>query len=222
MGPTGFPTCDFQSLLLSVKLFLFLSEAYLIKILHLLPTLTFPVPAPGFLPFFRFSVDISFLLSYPVIFPGNLRKARINQTVVVQSLSCVRLFMTPWTAAHQASLSLTISRSLPKFMSIESVMPSNHLILSGPILLLSLIFPSIRAFFNQIKLIIIRCHLNDNGQVKYIQRGLRSSQRGQSSGNLKEGAERGNHGETIYKALFISCLKLSSFYFSLRLFATSL
>ena len=50
-------------------------------------------------------------------------------TVVVQSLSCVRLFVTPWTAAHQASLSFTISQSVLKFMSIESVMLSNHLIL---------------------------------------------------------------------------------------------
>ena len=47
----------------------------------------------------------------------------------VQSLSCVRLFVTPWTAAHQASLSITNSQSLPKLTSIESVMPSNHLIL---------------------------------------------------------------------------------------------
>ena len=52
----------------------------------------------------------------------------------VQSLSCVQLFVTPWTAAHQASLSITNSQSLPKFMSIESVMPSNHLILCHPLL----------------------------------------------------------------------------------------
>ena len=51
---------------------------------------------------------------------------------IVQSFSCVRLFVTPWTAAHQASLSFTISRSLLKLMSIESVMPSNHLILCHP------------------------------------------------------------------------------------------
>ena len=57
--------------------------------------------------------------------------------------------MTPWTAAHQASLSLTISPSLPKFMSIASVMPSNHLILCHPLLLLPLIFPSIRVFSNE-------------------------------------------------------------------------
>ena len=55
--------------------------------------------------------------------------------VVVQSLSCVRLFATPWTAAHQAYLSSTISWSLPKLMSIESVIPSNHLILCRPRLL---------------------------------------------------------------------------------------
>ena len=66
--------------------------------------------------------------------------------VVFQSLSCVRLFVTPWTAACQASLSFTISQSLLKLMSIESVMPSNHLILCYPLLLLPSIFPSIRVF----------------------------------------------------------------------------
>ena len=64
----------------------------------------------------------------------------------VQSLSHVRLFVTPWTAARQASLSITNSWSLLKFMSIESVMPSNHLILCRPLLLLPSIFPSIRVF----------------------------------------------------------------------------
>ena len=67
----------------------------------------------------------------------------------VQSLSCVRLFVTPWTAAHQASLSITNFRSLPKLMSIESVMPSNHLILCRPLLLPPSIFPSIRVFPNE-------------------------------------------------------------------------
>ena len=62
----------------------------------------------------------------------------------VQSPSCVRLFATPWTAAGQASLSLTISWSLPKFMSIESVMPSNHLIICHLLLLPASIFPRIR------------------------------------------------------------------------------
>ena len=68
---------------------------------------------------------------------------------VVQSLSHVRLFMTPWTTAHQASLSFTISQSLLKLMSIESVMPSNHLILWYPLLLLLSIFPTIRVFSNE-------------------------------------------------------------------------
>ena len=67
----------------------------------------------------------------------------------VQSLSRVQLFVTPWTAAHQASLSITNSRSSLKLMSIESVMPSNHLILCCPLLLLSSIFPSIRVFSNE-------------------------------------------------------------------------
>ena len=59
------------------------------------------------------------------------------------------LFATPWTAAHQAYLSITNSRSLLKFMSIESVIPSNHLILCHPLLLLPSIFPSIRVFSNE-------------------------------------------------------------------------
>ena len=67
----------------------------------------------------------------------------------VQSLSHVRLFATPWTAAHQASLSITNSQSLLKLMSNESVMPSNHLILCCPLLLLPSIFPSIRVFSNE-------------------------------------------------------------------------
>ena len=66
--------------------------------------------------------------------------------VVVQSLSCVWLFVTPWTAACQASLSFTVSWSLLKLMSIESVMPCNHLILCCPLLLLPSFFPSIRVF----------------------------------------------------------------------------
>ena len=67
----------------------------------------------------------------------------------VQSLSRVLLFATPWTAALQASLSFTDSRSLLKLMSIESVMPSSHLILCHPLLLLPSIFPSIRVFSSE-------------------------------------------------------------------------
>lgn len=102
-----------------------------------------------------------------------------------------------------------------------------------------------RARISQIKLIITCCHLNEVGQVKYIEEYEVGSQgqeslgtpkiwanenktselffwnSGQRRGNLKE-VERGSHGETIYKALFISCLKLSPFYFSLYLFSNSL
>ena len=67
----------------------------------------------------------------------------------VQSLSRVQLFVIPWTAACQASLSITNSQSLLKLMSMESVMPSNHLILCHPLLLLLSIFPSIRVFSNE-------------------------------------------------------------------------
>ena len=67
----------------------------------------------------------------------------------VQFLHHVQLFATPWTAARQASLSITNSRSLLKLMSIESVMPSNHLILCRPLLLLPSIFPSIKVFSNK-------------------------------------------------------------------------
>ena len=72
-----------------------------------------------------------------------------STTSSVQSLSRVRLFATPWTAARQASLSITNSQGLPKLMSSEWVMPSNHLILYHPLLLLLSIFPSIRVFSNE-------------------------------------------------------------------------
>ena len=73
----------------------------------------------------------------------------MNQLTSVQLLSHVQLFATPWTAARQASLSITNSGSLLKLMSIELVMPSNDLILCHPLLLLPSIFPSIRVFSNQ-------------------------------------------------------------------------
>ena len=76
----------------------------------------------------------------------------------VQLLSRVRLFATPWTAACQASLSITYSWSLLKLMSIESVMPPNHLILCCPLLLLLSIFPSIRVFSNESVLHRSRTH----------------------------------------------------------------
>ena len=87
----------------------------------------------------------------------SLPSPSVNLTVQfssVQLLSCVWLFVTPWTSAHQASLSITNCRSPPKPMSIESVMPSNHLTLCRPLLLLPSIFPSIRVFSNESALCI--------------------------------------------------------------------
>jgi len=78
----------------------------------------------------------------------NLKTCTVDD-VVVHSLSRVQLFSTPWTAAYQASLSFTISQSLLKFMSAESTMSSNHLILCQPLLLTS-IFPSIRVFSSEL------------------------------------------------------------------------
>ena len=78
---------------------------------------------------------------------SNKQRQRLGYSV--QSLSRVQLFASPLTAASQASLSVTNSWSLPKFLSIESVMPSNHLILCHSLLLLSSIFPSIRVFSNE-------------------------------------------------------------------------
>ena len=75
--------------------------------------------------------------------------ATYSVSVIVQSLSCARLSATPWIIACQASLSITNSKSSPKLMSIESVMPSNHLILCHPFLLLPSIFLSIRVFSNE-------------------------------------------------------------------------
>ena len=79
---------------------------------------------------------------------------RLIQLSLVQLLSCVRLFVTPWKASRQASLSNTNSGSLLKLMSIESVMPSNYLILCRPLLLLPSIFPSTRVFSNESALCI--------------------------------------------------------------------
>ena len=73
---------------------------------------------------------------------------------IVQSLTCVQTFAIPWSAACQASLSLTISQSLPKLMSIEWMMPSNHLILCHPFLLMPSIFPN-QVFSNEMALCII-------------------------------------------------------------------
>ena len=90
----------------------------------------------------------------PLILPTKIFPSSVH--ISVQSLSHVQLFVTPWTAACQASLSITNSGNLLKLMSIESVMPSNHLILRHPLLFLLSIFPSIRVFSNK-SVLHIRC-----------------------------------------------------------------
>ena len=83
---------------------------------------------------------------------GSLSSHLTLDCIVVQLLSCVQLFETPWTAVCQASLSFTISQSMLKLKSIESMMSSNHLILCHPLLLLTSIFPSIMVFSSELAL----------------------------------------------------------------------
>ena len=91
----------------------------------------------------------SWSFSFSLLYGLTLTSVHDYQLSAVQSLSHVRLFAIPWTAARQASLSITNSRSVLKLMSIESVMPSNHLILCRPLVLPPSIFPSIRVFSNE-------------------------------------------------------------------------
>ena len=92
-------------------------------------------------------------IDFPRTFPVLLIAFQVpyfqNSLVVAQSLNCLWPFATPWTVACQTSLPFSISQSLLKLMSIESVMPSNHLILCHPLLLLPSVFPSIRIFSNE-------------------------------------------------------------------------
>ena len=103
----------------------------------------------------QFSLPVSQIPHYVVlfikqfIFYGDQNNKKKLHVFVVQLLSHIRLFVTSWTAAHQASLSFTISWSLLKLMSLKSVMPSNHLILCHPLLLPPSIFPSIRVFSSE-------------------------------------------------------------------------
>ena len=92
-------------------------------------------------------IGLCFLIQYENLYPFQGEFGSCISSV--QSLSYVRVFATPWTAARQASLSFTNSRNLLNLMSIESVMPSNRLILYHPLLLLPSVFPSIRAFPNE-------------------------------------------------------------------------
>ena len=112
----------------------------LINLSKLLPT-SHSVPCINFLPHVQ-EQDMGSLMNIN-------SDLSFSQFSSVQSLSRFRLFVTPWTAAHQASLSITNSQSSLKLMSIESVMPSSHLILCFPILLLPPIPPSIRVFSNE-------------------------------------------------------------------------
>ena len=97
----------------------------------------------------NFTLVCNFSFSFFQWFGSQPNKSFFCMFSSVQLLSCVRLFVTPWTAAHQASLSITHSQSLLRLMFIESVMPSNHLILCHSLLLLPSIFPSIRVFSNE-------------------------------------------------------------------------
>ena len=103
-------------------------------------------PAPGFP---KAELVVSFGIRHVDIIPGPVQLFSSFMLNSVQSLSCVQPFVTPWTAAHQPSLSITNSQSLLKLTSIESVVPSNHLILCPPLLLLPSIFPRIRIFSNE-------------------------------------------------------------------------
>ena len=116
-----------------------------------------PFPSPGDLPdpgikLRSSALQADFYLLGP--WGSSVNGMEPLQISLVQSLSCVRLSVTPWTAAHRASLSITNSWSLLKLMSIESVMPSNNLILCCPLLLLPSIFPSIKVFSNESALCI--------------------------------------------------------------------
>ena len=99
---------------------------------------------------------VSVFLSLTSLCITGSRFIHLTQFSSVQLLGCVRLFATTWTAALQASLSITNSRSLLKLMSIKSVMPSNHLIFCLPLLHLPSIFSSIRVFSNESTLHIRR------------------------------------------------------------------
>jgi len=110
----------------------------------------------------RRSLDLSLVDFFPALLRDNYHITCLSLCITcwfdmlqfssIQSLSCVRLFATPWISARQASLSITNSRSLPKLMSVKSVMSSSHLILCYPLLLLRPISPSIRVFSNELTL----------------------------------------------------------------------
>ena len=98
-----------------------------------------------------------------IVLPKGGPTQSLEPVVVIQLFSRVRLFVTPWTAAQQASLSFTISQSLLKLVSIELVMPSNHLILCRSLLLPPSVFPTIRVFCNENMLNYVEEGMEDTG-----------------------------------------------------------
>ena len=121
----------------------------------LLITFCHPKPTQFYiLPMERITLLLLPTWKVPWYFPFSLFILGLLIVVAVQSLSHIWLFVTPWTTARQASLSSTICQSLLKFMSIESVMPSNHLILCGSLLLLPSVLPNIRVFSSELALCI--------------------------------------------------------------------
>ena len=144
-------------------------------------------------------------LLYPLLCQWTFRL--LPFVVVIQSLSGVWLFATPWTAAHQASLCFTISWSLLKLMSIESVMPSNHFILCCPLLLPPSIFHSIRVFSNE-SVLCIRCpkywsfSFNTSPSNEYL--GLISFRIHWFDSLLSKGLWRIFPNTTVQKHLFFS------------------
>ena len=127
-----------------------------------------------------------------------------KQSLLVQSPSCVWLFVTPRTAAQQASLSLTIFLSLLKFTSIEPVMPSNHLILCHPLLLLPSIFPGIRVFPNELAVHITwpkYCPFNEySGLISFKMTSLISL----FLGTLRSPPQQHSLGASLYQHLACS------------------
>ena len=142
----------------------------------------------------------------------------------IQSLSHVQLFAAPWTAAHQVSLSIASCQSLLKLMSIESVRPSNHLILCHPLLLLPLIFPSLRVFSNE-SVLCIRwpeyCSFNFSISPSNAYSGLIFRMdwldRLQSKGLLQHHSSKAS----ILRRSAFYIVQISSFIFIKRLFSSS-
>ena len=119
------------------------------QLLHHWQTFTL-LPSPPSINPSIFPLNVSPICHFPISLSPSLHLliSDISSTFMLGHFSHIRLFATPWTAAHKASLGLNMSQSLPKFMSIASLMPSNHLILWHP-LLLSSSFPSLRDFSNE-------------------------------------------------------------------------